>query len=1383
VKNKHFLLLILTLFALNTNAQNFTMRPVKCAMEMPWEITYGPDNAIWATEARGYRVSRINPQTGATNVLLDLTNSKNFPNYPTVSPQGGLMGLALHPNLLTGKPYVYLAYVYRYDGGAAITGQFFKTKVVRYTYNATAQTLSNEEVMCDTIPGSSDHNGGRMTIANINGAPYLFYGVGDMGAGQFDNANRLNKAQDATSYEGKILRFNVEPDADVNAFEKWIPNDGGNAFGRAVYSIGHRNPQGLVAGLNGNIYQAEHGPYSDDELNLLNGSGRNYGHPLVVGTADGNYNGAAVGFGTGVPLIANEINNAASLGANYKNPLKSFFPVDNQTIRSIYQNYVNGTIPVNNYFLSWNSIAPSGIDYYNSTAIPNWQNSILVTSLKRRRVYRLQLDAAGTAVVGDTIPLFADMGRFRDVCISPDGTKIYVSCDSEGQTSGPTAGTTIDPPNKGCILEFTYAPIVQNCVFNNCPTNQTFNITSGTTQVVNWTAPTLSNCNANTTISSNYASGNAFSVGTTTVTYTATSGGVTVATCSFSITVNAAQTGVYCASKSTIPWNEWISNVSLNTLNNTSEKTRSDRYVVGYSDWTDKSTALSVGANYPLSITPSLNYPTYPTNLFTRVWIDFNQNKTFEDAEIVLSQNNINQIATQTLTVPASALSGTTVMRVSMKAGAYPTACETFQNGEVEDYSVVIGASSGCIAPSVICRDTTVTIAANQTSATVNVANLSTLTTAANGCFIQANSYYFANGTQTTATPTLPIGTTAVFRNYTYQLANGAGSAAVCSSQVTVNQTSASALPDLTLANLIVRDPSVQQGQTVNFTFDGKNIGTANTSGNFTIKSYLSNDQFLDANDYQSGTITTGGYNAGATITSILGSLMVPTTLTVGNYYVIVKIDADNTITESNESNNVLVSTNFIGVTPPIAATSYCVSKGNAPWTEWIAGVQFANINNVSEKEGYANFTNLTANVVRGSSYPLTVTQGFSWVGDPSNQSQIGRVWIDFDKNNVFDASELVASFTRNTTTASVLIPTTATIGTTRMRVSFKTISFPTACEVFDKGEVEDYSVAISGGAATCNAQLKCPNDTTITIASTLNSFCGPVAGTPTIDLSNCSFSTSNLSNNQNGCFGIGTTPLTWTMNFTSGGFSQCTQNVAVTKAITTGGSDIALSISATPSVYRQYTAHSYRITALNSGTTAFTNVKIKFSRPNLTVNGGAKTASIGTFQDFCPLGVECSEWTIPTLSAGATATLEVPIYVLNPTGTITATATLIASTPTDINAANNTASVSVNPSTAPIVAPLVVFKPTQLIPVVIQKIHPSLTDSYIELAMESLIDKPIELNIVNAIGQTVKTEQVAIEKGFNKATFDVSSLPQGLYLIQLNVGKGRNVPTKFVKM
>jgi PQQ-dependent dehydrogenase (s-GDH family) len=437
-------------------SSDFTMRAVRCNMQMPWEITYGPDNFLWATEARGYKVSRINPTDGAQNILLDLTNNKNFANFPTtVSPQGGLMGLALHPQLLTGKPYIYLAYVYRFDSCQTNKkGCFFKTKVARYTYNASAQTLTNEEVLCDTIPGSSDHNGGRMSIATIDGKTSLFYGVGDMGAGQFDNAGRKHNAQNPNIYEGKILRFNLEPDADTGNFAKWIPND--NPFGQnnAVWSVGHRNPQGLVA-ANGKLYEAEHGPYSDDELNIIE-RGSNYGFPLVVGLNDGNYNGAAVGEGATVPFIVNEQQNATNLGATYRNPLKAFFPDNNANIRATYQNAVNNTPPVPNYFLSWNSIAPSGIDYYSSNAIPNWKNSVLVTSLKRRRVYRMQLNDAGTAVVSDTLPLFQDMGRFRDIAISADGTRIFVSCDSEGQTSGPTAGTTIIPANKGCILEFKY---------------------------------------------------------------------------------------------------------------------------------------------------------------------------------------------------------------------------------------------------------------------------------------------------------------------------------------------------------------------------------------------------------------------------------------------------------------------------------------------------------------------------------------------------------------------------------------------------------------------------------------------------------------------------------------------------------------------------------------------------------------------------------------------------------------------------------------------------------------------------------------------------------------------------------------------------------------
>lgn len=471
---KHLLLTALCVIAtfvlsFSQNTNDFTMRTVRCNMQMPWEITYGPDNHLWTTEARGYLVSRVNPADGSQSILLDLSNKKNFTNFPTVSPQGGLMGLALHPQLLTGKPYVYLAYVYQFDNcKQGKDGCFFKTKVVRYTYNANAQTLTNEEIICDTIPGSNDHNGGRMTIATIEGQTSLFYSVGDMGAGQFGNATRLHNAQNPNSYEGKILRFNLQPDADTGNYTKWIPDN--NPFGatNAVWSIGHRNPQGLVFG-NGKLYEAEHGPYSDDELNVVE-RGANYGFPLVVGLAnDGNYNGIAVGEGNTVPIIQSEQQNAANLGATYRDPIKAFFQNNNANLRPIYENAINN---VPNDFLSWNSIAPSGIDYYNSSAIPNWKNSVLVTSLKRRRVYRMQLNDAGTAVISDTIPLFQDMGRFRDVAISPDGTRIYVSCDSEGQTSGPTAGTSITPINRGCILEFKYNNPTPTPIPTPTPTNK-----------------------------------------------------------------------------------------------------------------------------------------------------------------------------------------------------------------------------------------------------------------------------------------------------------------------------------------------------------------------------------------------------------------------------------------------------------------------------------------------------------------------------------------------------------------------------------------------------------------------------------------------------------------------------------------------------------------------------------------------------------------------------------------------------------------------------------------------------------------------------------------------------------------------------------------------
>jgi hypothetical protein len=112
-----------------------------------------------------------------------------------------------------------------------------------------------------------------------------------------------------------------------------------------------------------------------------------------------------------------------------------------------------------------------------------------------------------------------------------------------------------------------------------------------------------------------------------------------------------------------------------------------------------------------------------------------------------------------------------------------------------------------------------------------------------------------------------------------------------------------------------------------------------------------------------------------------------------------------------------------------------------------------------------------------------------------------------------------------------------------------------------------------------------------------------------------------------------------------------------------------------------------------------------------------------------------------------------------------------------------NATNIAVEPAVAPIALPLIIYKPTQLIPVVIQKVNPTITESEIAVELESLIDKTIEFSISNAMGQTVLLQQIAIEKGLNKVAFDVSQLPQGLYFIQTNVGNGRSVPTKFIKM
>ncbi|HMP93651.1 MAG TPA: PQQ-dependent sugar dehydrogenase, partial [Phnomibacter sp.] len=102
---------------------------------------------------------------------------------------------------------------------------------------------------------------------------------------------------------------------------------------------------------------------------------------------------------------------------------------------------------------TWPSIAPSGMDYYGSSAIPGWQNSLLVANLKAGYVSRFKLNSDGTKIISNNIRYFSGQNRYRDIIVSADGTKFYVACDNTTTTSGPGGGAVTSP---GAILEFSY---------------------------------------------------------------------------------------------------------------------------------------------------------------------------------------------------------------------------------------------------------------------------------------------------------------------------------------------------------------------------------------------------------------------------------------------------------------------------------------------------------------------------------------------------------------------------------------------------------------------------------------------------------------------------------------------------------------------------------------------------------------------------------------------------------------------------------------------------------------------------------------------------------------------------------------------------------------
>jgi GEVED domain/CARDB/Domain of unknown function DUF11/Secretion system C-terminal sorting domain len=483
-------------------------------------------------------------------------------------------------------------------------------------------------------------------------------------------------------------------------------------------------------------------------------------------------------------------------------------------------------------------------------------------------------------------------------------------------------------------------------------------------------------------------------------------------------------------------------------------------------------------------------------------------------------------------------------------------------------------------------------------------------------------------------------------------------------------------LPDLTLANLNVPTPSVSQGQILNFKFDLKNQGTAAATGNFSVKSYLSNDQFLDFFDYQDGEIPTGNFAVGFTSSQIAGAMTVRNTVAAGQYYLILQVDSNNQISEGNEGNNEIISTTLITVKANTVLPDLRITLLGPLGIDLLSPVKTGDFFGVNSK-------------VENGNVP---TPG------PLNTN------FYFSLDTLLDARDsLVGIFTSGTD---------------------ETFGGGVRVPLLPDG---DYFII-----AKVNADNAIPE--------------------------------SNFNNN----ISVLKTPKVKIRN----------------PSIRSG--DVSLSISASKPTYVKYETMRFKVTAQNVGNQPLTNVKIELKRPALTANGGSKVVSLGVFNDYCPGGIECSEWNIPTLAAGATATLDAPFFILDATAPIVVNTKLLGSTPTDANTANNTATVSVSPAgAAGAAAPILGLRrqiPTQYIPLIVQSISPNPTEGDVVVEVESLTAQEVQFEFSNAMGQTIQSEKRAVEKGTNKVHFDVYEFTQGIYFIQTNVGKGRNAPTKFVK-
>ena len=332
---------------------DYTTEVVVNELDIPWGFVFLPDGALLITEKSG---ELIHYNAGVK------TKIKGLPEV-YLRGQGGLMDIELHPNY-SENGWLYITYSSsdgEGEGGntALIRAQLIDTK------------LTSVERLYKAEPNSKrgQHFGSRIEFDNDG---YLYFSIGDRG-------NRDVNPQDITRDCGKIYRIN--DDGSIPNNNPFLEFPGAKT---AIYSYGHRNPQGMICHPDtGEIWVHEHGPRGGDEINRIK-KGRNFGWPLI--SYGINYSGTSFTDDTYLPGM--------------EQPLFYWVP----------------------------SIAPSGMAYVTSDVYKDWKNNLLIGSLKFEYLERLVLD---NNKVVKREKLLEGMGRVRNVRQGPDGY-IYASLESIG---------------------------------------------------------------------------------------------------------------------------------------------------------------------------------------------------------------------------------------------------------------------------------------------------------------------------------------------------------------------------------------------------------------------------------------------------------------------------------------------------------------------------------------------------------------------------------------------------------------------------------------------------------------------------------------------------------------------------------------------------------------------------------------------------------------------------------------------------------------------------------------------------------------------------------------------------------------------------------------